>query len=144
MRHVLSVDTAANSGWCITDDNGVYVDSGECKAFSYETTLICARATDLNPKTLLMLEQPSHGNRAQLVGMGAARGAWLMGWEAAGGKKPKSVYPVTWRSKLFGNTAKNPTQERLAAQIFSKKSEVGPDEAAAICIAVYATRHTSL
>lgn len=140
-RWVLSVDTAANSGWCITDQDGRYVDSGEVNAFVHETKLICSRVVDADAKSLLLLEKPSHGNRSQLVGMGAARGAWLSAWVQAGGKKPKDVFPATWRSKLFGNTGKVPTQERLAAQVFSKKSEVGPDEAAAICIALYAARH---
>lgn len=136
---VLSVDTAANSGWCLTQD-GVYVDSGECEAFGAELPWICKRATALDKRALLMLEKPSHGNRSQLVGMGAARGAWMAGWNAAQGKKPKDVFPATWRSDLFGNTAKNHTQERLTAQIFSKKAELGPDEAAAVCIAAWQSR----
>jgi hypothetical protein len=140
VKHCLSVDTAATSGWCITDADGKYVDSGECNAFVHEVTLICARVLDLDPKAWLMLEKPSHGNRSQLVGMGAARGAWIAAWTQAGGRKPKDVFPATWRSSLFGNTLKNHTQERLAAQLFSKKVPSGHDEAAAVCIGLYASR----
>lgn len=140
MKWFLAVDTARTSGWCITDGHGKYFHSGECDAYSVEVTDACRLVLSHDPKAQLMLEKPSHGNRASLVGMGAARGAWIAAWTQAGGKKPKDVFPATWRSELFGDTAKNPTRERLAAQVFSKKSGVGPDEAAAVCIAHWAVR----
>lgn len=138
-RWVLAVDTAKTSGWCIVTDEGRYFYSGECNAFSADVTDACKLVLSHDPKAVLMLEKPSHGNRSQLVGMGAARGAWLSAWQQAGGKKPRDVFPATWRSQLFGDTAKNPTRERLAAQVFSKKTGVGPDEAAAVCIARWAS-----
>jgi len=140
VKWVLAVDTAATSGWCITDSNGKYFTSGECNAFTADVSDACRLVLSHDPKAQLMLEKPSHGNRSQLVGMGAARGAWLAAWGQAGGKKAKDVFPATWRSELFGDTAKNPTRERLTAQIFSKKENVGPDEAAAVSIALWAAR----
>lgn len=140
MKWILAVDTAATSGWCITDGSGKFHASGECNAFGAEVADVCKLILSFDPKAQLMLEKPSHGNRSQLVGMGAARGAWIAAWTQAGGKKPKDVFPATWRSELFGDTAKNPTRERLTAQLFSKKKETGPDEAAAVSIALWASR----
>jgi len=143
MRWILAVDTAANSGWSITDCNGKHFSSGECNAFTSTVTDVCRLILSHDPKATMLLEKPSHGNRSQLVGMGAARGAWIAAWSQAGGRKPSDVFPATWRSSIFGDTAKNALRERLTAQVFSKKSEPGPDESAAVCISVFATRKAS-
>lgn len=142
MNVVLAVDVAKTSGWCITDAEGQWAMSGEVDAFSQDVIDICRLALQMDRKAVIALETPSHGNRATLVGLGAARGCWISAWKNATGLKTtprlKNVYPATWRSELFGNTSKFPTQERLSASMFSGKQSVGPDEAAACCIARYA------
>jgi hypothetical protein len=138
---ILAVDVAATSGWCIRT-GGEYHSSGQCDAFGPEPLEVCRRALGLDRKSRLVLEQPSHGNRATLVGLGAARGAWLSAWQAATGlsssTRVKSVYPATWRSQLFSTSCGFQLQERLHAQVVSKKRSLGPDEAAAVCIASWA------
>jgi hypothetical protein len=141
MNVVLAVDTARSSGWCITQ-GGKYVDSCQCDAFSDEPRALCARAIALDPKAQLVLERPFGGNLATLQGLGAARGCWLSAWRAATGKKTDvrvtSVYAQVWRSQLFGSSAGFALQERITAQLMTRKTHVGADEAAAICIGRWA------
>jgi hypothetical protein len=140
---VLAVDTARSSGWCITI-GGAYHSSGQCDAFGPAPREICVRVINLSPKAQLVLERPFGGSTATLVGLGAARGCWESSWrEATGGKtlvRCKSVYPQVWRSQLFGSTASFALQERLTAQLVTRKTDVGADEAAAVCIARWAER----
>lgn len=143
MTTLLCIDVARSSGWCLRC-GGAYSDSGQVDAFGEAPADLCRRAIEIDRKAVLVLEQPSHGNRATLVGLGAARGAWLAAWKNATGLRTlarvKSVYPATWRSKLFGNVSGFALQERLHAQLVSKKTDPGADESAAVCIASWAER----
>jgi hypothetical protein len=140
---LLAVDTAKSSGWCLLQ-GGKYVDSGQCDAFGSVPRELCARAVALNPKAVLVLEKPFGGNLATLTGLGAARGCWLSAWRSATGRKTDvrvvSVLPQVWRSQLFGATASFALQEKLTAQLVSRKTDIGADEAAASCIARWAMR----
>jgi hypothetical protein len=103
-------------------------------------------------EVVLVLEKPWKGDNARAyVGLGGARMMWLSAWENAGGSKRRivSVYPQTWRARLFGKTVGTLPLERAFARS-SKSSrargmghglppEIGPDEAAAICIGKWAT-----
>lgn len=146
MRVVLAIDTARNSGWCLTAD-GKYVDSGECDAYGDAPREVCRRAVELDAKAELLLETAFGGSLATLRGLGAARGCWLSAWRWATGKKTtariRSVMPQTWRAALFGATAGFALQEKLTAQVFSRKTDPAPDEAAAICIARWASVHAA-
>lgn len=144
MTTYLCVDTAKKSGHCTLDDNdGRWFMHGECDAFGEFPPKICRAAILRDSKCILVLEKPSHGNRTTLVGLGQAHGAWLAAWYAAGGKKSrvKRVYPATWRAKLFGDTSKMPLREKLMAQSLTKRTDVGADESAAVCLAEYCARY---
>lgn len=145
MRSFLCIDTAKSSGWCFVADNKIEpaeYESGRCDAFDIAVHSVCSAAVTNGSRCILILEKPSHGNRTTLVGLGQAHGAWLAAWYAAGGKKSrvKRVYPATWRSELFGDTAKMPLREKLMAQHLTGKVNIGPDESAAVCLAEYCRR----
>lgn len=143
MKVILSIDTAANSGWCITTD-GAYYASGEVHCYGHGPFNICKMALALSDRARIVLEQSSHGTRKVLQGLGAARGAWLQAWTMANGTTEPtrftSVFPKTWRGKVFSNAGNFPLQEKLHAQIVSKKEHVGSDEAAAVCISTWAAQ----
>lgn len=142
MTVILNVDVARNSGWCITVDRK-YHSSGEVDVYGDGPAEVCQRAVELDKKAELVLEQPSHGNRTTLVSLGAARGTWLLAWaRACGTKSPRryvSVFPATWRSKVFQSVGSYPLREKLHAQLVTGRKDVGPDEAAAVCISTWAT-----
>lgn len=141
MSALLALDVARSTGWCIVVD-GAYHSSGECDAFSDEPRTICARVIELDAKARVVAERPFGGSMATLIGLGAAKGAWEAAWRAATGNRTvvrwRSVYPSTWRSQLFGSTASFALQERLTAQLMTRKTDVGADEAAACAIARWA------
>lgn len=133
----LAVDVAASSGWCIRQD-GRYVDSGQCDAFGDGPLDVVRRVIALDPKAIMVLEKPSHGNRATLVGLGAAKGPWISAWKHATGLRTlprvKERFPATWRSRLWGDTRKFPARELLTAQVMSGRKAMGADESAACCL----------
>lgn len=137
MKTLLAVDVAASSGWCIRQD-GRYVDSGQCDAFGDGPLEVVRRVIGMDRKAVMVLEKPSHGNRATLVGLGAAKGPWISAWKNATGLRTlarvKERFPATWRAKLWGDTLKNPLREKIAAQVMTGKRDPGPDESAACCL----------
>lgn len=163
---VLGVDTATRSGWAVRTA-GKLVRSGEVSTedddemeWIARTTVATALLQHLIP--VLVLERPWGGNDAMLIGLGAARGAWLRAWRRA--QQPKSrvvrVYPASWRARVLGGGAHalardvvRPIEMQAALHECCTCNashmqtvrvscrgciELGPDEAAAILISKWA------
>jgi hypothetical protein len=132
------------SGWSIWD-HGQLVSSGEVGIDDWITlTRICERAMERGETCVLVLERPFGGsNSGTLMALGAAHHAWRKAWKLTGGSSRKIVRVdvSTWRSQVLGMTRGPGLQqrERETALSFKGGSDVGPDEAAAICIGRYAT-----
>lgn len=148
---ILAIDTATNSGWALFR-RGQWLESGELQvsqADQIRTVIIAAlgygRASAI--PVCIVLEKPpntpfhSFASTAKLI---AARDAWETAWaELAKPERQKNhhvrVYPQTWRSRVLGKTSgpELPELERSNAMLVTNR-EPGPDEAAAVCIGVWA------
>ena len=165
---VLGVDAAKRSGWAIMF-GGQLLESGEAnKDRDPELLRVCSialrHAEKRDVPCVMVLERPPNrvhpGRQAStLIGLGAARQAWEMAWRTQGGVRKRIVHvlPVTWRSALgIVNQASKgglstAEHERERAYVHTRKraltarpawitTEVGADEAAAICIAEWGSR----
>jgi hypothetical protein len=151
---ILAIDTAKQSGWAIFTP-GQYAESGEANIEDrVELERITARAMKIalacDMPCILVLEKPwRSGFASTYTGLGAARFAWMQAWKAAGftERRVVRVHPQTWRSKVLGRSRRNESEPKDAIAILEQRyakatagRDVGPDEAAAIGLGVYATR----
>jgi hypothetical protein len=144
---IFAVDTAQVSGWC-SMLHGVVLGHGEVDVLNQTDTpeYLCRRmvnyATDRSLPSVLVYERPFRGtSQGQYVGL------WKAAWVAAGGRKAAmvGVYPATHRARVLGGKYASAKREvvkqaeiRLAAGVTGQR-DVGPDEAAAVCIALWAS-----
>jgi hypothetical protein len=141
---VLAVDTARVSGWCIMLD-GAYHSSGEtdCLKDPSGAYLICARAIalagDQQRKVVLVYERPFRGNT-----QGQYIGHWKSAFAAGGGslRRTLGVYPSQWRARITGasNATREAARDREMRVAETIAPMTGPDEAAAVCIALFGAR----
>lgn len=143
---ILAIDTAQVSGWC-SMQLGRVLGSGEFDVLAHPTSPadLCKRvleyAGDRSLPCVLVYERPFRGtSQGQYVGL------WKAAWVASGGRKQAmvGVYPATHRSRVLGGryaSAKREVVKHAEMQMatgVTGKHEVGPDEAAAVCIALWA------
>jgi hypothetical protein len=143
---VLAVDTAAQSGFCITM-TGAYETSG---TVSIHTPGAVQRAVDEahalaldhgygTGHVVLVLERPWGGNSWTQQALGAARYAWQHAWERRFAKKRVvRVYPATWRARVLGGPSLE-AERSVARAITRKRGVMTQDECAAVCIAKWAS-----
>lgn len=146
---ILAVDTAANSGWALVLC-GVKINSGEVNIDDDEALRgICRAAVRYSAvPAFLVLEKPwNSGHTGALMGLGAARHAWLKAWKHACNTKTVrrciSVLPQTWRGALGikGKVASQEMRQALCeAHALSVTRPVGDDEFEALMIAAWAIR----
>lgn len=150
---VLAVDTAKNSGVALFA-RGRLVTSGELqKNADAKLRAFCevaiAAAEIAGVPCVLVLEKPPRfvyrGRTAStMVGLGAAREAWERAWRDAGGKAARivRVEPGPWRRAVLG-TSKHVAElemRRAQIEIGTHAHAIGADEAAAVCIGVWACK----
>lgn len=144
---ILSVDTAQVSGWC-SMQHGRVLGSGEFDVLKYTASPqdLCKRvltyAEDRSLPCVLVYERPFRGTaQGQYVGL------WKSAWVASGGHKARmvGVYPATHRARVLGGKYASAKRDvvkaaemQLAAAV-TGKYVVGPDESAAVCIALWAS-----
>lgn len=148
----LCVDTATRSGWAIrargrllfsgeldTRDEdelneivGILASNSACQAFSAK---------------VLVLERAWGTRTNVLLSLGASHERWRAAWRRAGypASRVVKVYPASWRAKVLGGGAHAMPREQVRPiELASAQAEVGascdvgPDEAAAICISRWA------
>ena len=147
---VLAVDTAQVSGWCISV-RGVYISSGEHDMLRHPQHAegVCRAALEVarcnvgtHGTAILVYERPFEG-----TAQGQYIGAWKTAWAAAGGVKSRTlgVYPSTWRARVLGpgwararRDDVRPFELQVAKRVTGRV--LGGDEAAAVCIAQWASR----
>lgn len=150
---VLAVDPGESSGWAVLL-RGVVMSSGEVAASSIrdiESIIAWAWrcAHDRQMAVVLVRERP-FGGRMGTNSSGASR-VWKACWDSAPyvvKSRSVTVYPSTWRAKVLGRgwgskprDVVRPEEQRVAKMIRQNSEEnVGPDEAAAICIGAWASR----
>lgn len=145
---VLAVDTARTSGWAITSC-GSRVGSGEVDtedSAEVERVVEWAVTSAGDFPVVLVLEKAWGGNVNIVSALGAARERWLRPWRDAGQARGRVVLvnPATWRSAVLGGYWVSAKREnvRVHEQLVArhvKGSPAGPDEAAAILIARWAS-----
>lgn len=147
---VLAIDPGQTSGWAISV-RGELISSGECSIDnSIAVSGVCKQAREAAIAhalpAVLVLEKPFGGSVQTITGIGQRRGAWRAQWIAAGGNKTKQVNvgTSTYRSKVLGagnldRAAARPLEQALAASRVGR-GDVGPDQAAAVCINVWAAK----
>lgn len=141
---VLAIDTAQCSGWAIYL-HGDLVSRGEIDMLTptglSEANDVCLLALSYSAPGVLVFERPFRG-----TSQGGYIGAWRSAWVAAGGRKRAQigVYPATWRARVLGSPCMTREAARAAEQRRALKETlgmpVGPDEAAAVCIGLWAIR----
>lgn len=148
---IIAVDTAANSGWAITyrgeyDHSGEVDTTDECQLL--ELVKYAARQ---DTPVVLVLEAPYGGHKhpgevATLVALGMARERWERAWKANGQAASRivRVQPSTWRAAVLGRITrmKTPELRKVEARVAKEWTglDCGQDEAAAVCIAIWATK----
>lgn len=144
---LLAVDPGKSAGWAAFL-HGEYVDSGPMdgrnrRAVDEVVFTTVSLASELGVRGVLVVEShPWLGRGARTVaGLGAARGAWIDSWRAAGGSPTRivSAHPSTWRARTLGKRLRGPEAEaRVASAIAGPVCS--PDEAAAVCIGLWGVR----
>lgn len=145
---ILGIDTARISGWAIRVW-GRLTDSGEVDTMRpQEVTDVLLMAADRSARSatplLLVLERPWGGSVVVVDALGRARERWL--WESRRLKlvperRVFTVTPNTWRSAVFGSRWVRVGRDEIRAHELATArvmargvDDLGPDEAAAICI----------
>ena len=159
-RVVLAIDQAAVSGWAVCSARASVCKvemSGVAKtAFERRDAVDKALCLATKVKSDLEVVMEDHsgfgfsrGNMSvkSLLGMGSARGRWLEVLDLYAWVQPSYVAPSKWRQSVLGlgqrvkgAVAKKAAQDYVHAAIGRK---VGPDEAEAICIALWGAREIS-
>lgn len=143
---IVAVDTAENSGWSLWEP-GFLSSWGEInvlrdvEALDNLLAYAVSKAAALGVPCVLVLEQPFAGNE-----QGQYRGTWKSAFVRAGGKANRivGVYPPTWRTRVLGGGwgSKPRDEVRPFEQLVAKRIAYGatlrPDEAAAVCIGLWA------
>ena len=151
---VLAVDPGESSGWCARYDHptDAFYRSGQLDPFSAATTEVCGYASCMayarDVPCVFVIERP-WGGRMHAVNAVPAHGAWRLSWNVYGGRKSHvvKVHPSKWRAAVLGTARLDRTsarqREMVTAKALQKKlgtpHAIHPDEAAAICIAHWAT-----
>jgi hypothetical protein len=148
----LAVDTAALSGWCVITGQDEFLAFGEADtldgaALRYIVGWAQSHAARRGLPLVLVLEAAWGGPAWVLIGLGAARGAWLAAWRDEGLPKSRtvSVMPSEWRARILGKRWANaprelvrPHEQAVAAATVGQP--VRGDEAPAILVARWAMR----
>jgi predicted RNA methylase len=148
---VLAVDTAGRSGWSAryAGVQSAYgeVESLDSEALAYIVRWFVHDAQALALAPVLVLESPYGGNKSTLLALGAARERWLTAWRAVGllEKRVVKIEPSRWRRHVLGpaytGMRRDVIREHESTTARALVGEaVGPDEAAAILIGVWADR----
>jgi hypothetical protein len=146
------VDTAKVSGWAI-GARGVLHGTGQHDTERYPdlTARVVERATSLGKllglPVVLVLEAPYGGHKhpgmvPMIVALGVAKGRWLDAWKRAGqaAARKVTVQPSVWRGPVLGSWAVSLARNEVRKAELSMargivgREDVGPDEAAAVCI----------
>jgi hypothetical protein len=156
---VIAVDPGAIAGWAIAAD-GVIVASGSAKNITERIDALdkleAVLMGDVDERVVAVLEtwtvgggrgRDGQGTRwtpQTMIGLGASRGRWLEQLALAGlpDRRIVSVTPSTWRGAILDGLRRRTTDEcKASAQMVARLRlghEVGPDEAEAVCIALWA------
>ena len=162
---MLAVDTAKVSGWAFVDSRGhTYTMAGICgeplsgvclansisavdevvkRAETYAELLGIPKA-----RVVLVLEAPWGGKRHIMFGLGKAHGVWEAVWSSRkfAASHIVKVKPRVWRKAVLGRdrgSALHQAEQMAAKMAYGygpySPSDFPQDQAAAICIAVWAS-----
>lgn len=149
-RLVLAVDTATVSGYSVRLD-GRLVESGQVDtrrpgAVRSIVNGLAVRAVREGVPAYAVLERAYGGSRHVVEVLAMVRERWVSALRDAEvpAARVKIVYPNQWRAALFGRGATRLARddiralERATAARETGRSDLGDDEAAAICIGRWA------
>lgn len=140
---VLAVDPGESSGWAIYVHGGL-VASGECDVFGHDPEWVIGSFLACEGPHVVVVERPFMVRFGTQVAVGAGDVIWRRHAERAGlGRRIVRVYPATWRARVTGMSnakreAARAVEQEHAARVAGRA--VGPDQAAAICIGLWAIR----
>lgn len=145
---ILAIDPGARSGWAICD-GGHRVRSGQCRASKNKIVQQALRIARCSALPLVVAMEKWAGDfptSATAIGLGAAAGGWLEACEANGVRKSMivRVFPRTWQAatvggKQYKRDAMNRRVKLWSRLHFALPEDPGADEAAALCIAAWAS-----
>lgn len=153
---ILSVDPGKNSGWA-TYWCGEYLDSGELRMLDeerilYVTSTVAMLGKTYGVKPVMVMEYHPfiQGNRVTAkASLEQSRGIWRMKWGTAGEADSRimDVNVSTWRAPL-GIPTRGDKKLRARIELNTARAiaarNLGPDEAAAVLIGMWATRAPEL
>jgi hypothetical protein len=143
---VLGIDTAAVSGAAVRIQGRLVmsceVDTKRPEQVLHVVRYVSRVAKAANVPWVAVLERPWGGSTPVLVGLGMARERWLHALAAEGYARRRvvSVAPNTWRSVVLGSKWVRARRDDVRAHELATacastgRSDIGPDEAAAIWI----------
>jgi hypothetical protein len=146
---VLGIDTARISG-CAVRVSGRLHASLEANASDpfelAEVVRYAQRTASAGAPLVVIFERSYGGYRSAMIGLGVARGAWNAALTRAGHPKRRivSVLPTVWRVAVLGRESIGARRAALRAMELrtacaeAGRSDLGPDEAAAICLSAWA------
>jgi hypothetical protein len=149
----LGVDTARRSGWSVWA-RGHLIARGELDtldeaALREVISRVLAGAAELGLPAVLVLEKPWGGAADLVAALGAAAERWLKPWrELAVGHRGRvvRVQPTTWRSAVLPDWYPQMPREECRAEeqrfalALSGATDIGGDEAPAVCIGYWGSR----
>lgn len=151
---ILGIDTATTSGWAIRIWDRLTA-SGEAEIKRPETVtkvllLAAEHAAVSGTDLVVVMERPWGGSVPVVMALGAAKHVWLTACRTVhvSDRRIISVQPNTWRSGLFGKAWVRAPRDEIRAHELAyaaaatglAPAELGPDEAAAICISAWGAR----
>ncbi len=140
---ILAVDPGETSGWAIYN-RGVLHECGECDVFSEAPSRVIDYLKTFPAPHLVVVERPFMVRFGTQVAVGAGDVIWRRAAERAGLRnRITRVYPATWRARVTGKSSAKREEARAAEQARAEREtgmSCGPDEAAAVCIGLWAIR----
>ncbi len=140
---ILAVDPGETSGWAIYN-RGVLQESGECDVFSDAPSRVIEYLKTFAALHLIVVERPFMVRFGTQVAVGAGDVIWRRCAERNGLRsRIVRVYPATWRARITGMSSAKREVARAAEQVRAVQetgASCGPDEAAAVCIGLWAIR----